>query len=172
MTHPTGQSNYSLPKIQSKSKSTPQPTAASRKVTHDHVTDGKSSRRKGPALSLSSAFHLHTRPHFPPSSTINPIFIIPNRDILAKMHLTPLLLTAATLALTSTALPTGLNTATTEEAPANSISLSGSHGQHRCCPPFKAPRNKHFPPPRLPCDPNCTTRKLSFSFLLDVRLNE
>lgn len=88
------------------------------------------------------------------------------------MHLTPLIVLAAALALTSTALPTGLNSATTEEeALANPISPS-SHGQHRCCPPFKAPRNKHFPPPRLPCDPNCTTRKLSFSFLLDVRLNE
>lgn len=74
------------------------------------------------------------------------------------MHLTPLLI-AATLALTSTALPTGLTQAESPSGPAS----SPSKGMHRCCPPFK-PRNKHFPPPRLPCDPNCTIGKL---FLFD-----
>ena len=108
----------------------------------------KSSRRKGPTLFLlpSSTY----ASSFLPSSTINPIS--PQTGLSAKMHFTPLLL-AATLALTSTALPTGLNSL------AETPERTSPHGQHRCCPPFK-PRNKHFASPRLPCDPNCTTRKL------------
>jgi hypothetical protein len=109
------------------------------------------------ALLSFSHLHLLTRS---PSYLHQPEFI-KQQKISAKMHLTPLLLLAATLALTSKALPTGLNP--TETSPS-----STSKGMHRCCPPFK-PRNKHFPPPRLPCDPNCTTGKKAVSFSIRSR---
>lgn len=67
------------------------------------------------------------------------------------MQLTPLLL-AASLALTATSMPIMPGTADTASL------TTSSKGQRRCCPPFapkNAPPNKHFPPPKLPCDPNC-----------------
>jgi hypothetical protein len=134
--------------MRSKSKSQWQPTAATG-IGQDCFKMQVLPPKRPCSLSLISIYS-HAQPEF-----------IRQQKISAKMHLTPLLLLAATLALTSKALPTGLNP--TETSPS-----STSKGMHRCCPPFK-PRNKHFPPPRLPCDPNCTTGKKAVSFSIRSR---